>query len=217
MMSLLPDKQIGVYTAANGPVPLNGWPRIHAYIMDVIMGEEPWVTVEELCTAGLDQYETYIEEGEEESMIKEQQIKQIMLNQKRTSMRTVLESERIGTYGNFAYGNITIFVNEETGRYNMLYGEKAYFDLAPIIGSGLYQATGWGALWQSTYLVTFDEDYVTVTFDFIQPPVFIRGLKQADAPPPPELCPEIEQPEAGKASSQLVSLYAMIITVVLTI
>ena len=112
-----------------------------------------------------------------------------------------------GTFGNFAYGNVTVAVNDtagEDGRLEMRLGPMGLWDLHanPAGGEHAFFADGIGDIWPMDFRAEFDSkdpvecpeciDVLRVYFDS-DPTVFERDLKMEDAlAPPPVGCDEVD-------------------------
>ena len=100
--------------------------------------------------------------------------------------------EFVGRYHHFAYGNLSITLDEEQDELNMAYGPEATFTLARVTDL-VFSASGEEPFWHLGYTVTFFSDgdiidRVSLSFDAAAPPTFVRDQTDAEAPPPPELC-----------------------------
>ncbi len=98
----------------------------------------------------------------------------------------------VGRYHDFAYGNLTVAINEEDDSLVMSYGPSLVLNLSPVTES-IFQAAGVEPFWHLSYTVTFLSngelfDRVTVTFESAAPPTFYRDQTDAEAPSPPDLC-----------------------------
>ena len=169
--------------AVNGPYFGNDY--IHMFIMDLLLQETPWVDLPLVCPSERNSVKTN---------------KQSNLAKNKISNRSKKDtSALVGTYGNFAYGNLTVFFNDTTEMLNMRYGERVMFEMTET-STDIYQAQGMEPLWQNTYTMTFvvggeDVDKVTVDFETRMPPTFERDLNQGEAPPPQTL---FDKSSAGK-------------------
>ena len=112
-----------------------------------------------------------------------------------------------GTFGNFAYGNVTVAVNDtagEDGRLEMRLGPMGLWDLHanPSGGEHAFFADGIEDIWPMDFRADFWSkdpegcpeciDILRIYFDS-DPTVFERDLKMEDAPAPPPIgCDEVD-------------------------
>ena len=104
-----------------------------------------------------------------------------------------------GTFGNFAYGNVTVAAVNDTvgdGRLHMHLGPMGLWDLHanPSGGEHAFFADGIGDIWPMDFRADFGSkdpgecpdciDILRIYFDS-DPTVFERDLKMEDAPAPP--------------------------------
>ena len=97
-----------------------------------------------------------------------------------------------GRYGNYGYGNVTVWLDSSTEDLYMEYG-PIHWRLSPTENQGLYYGEGQDDFWYWSIDALFQRDNddvvnVTVSLDDTFPPVFERDLDFNNLPPPPELC-----------------------------
>ena len=106
--------------------------------------------------------------------------------------------EYTGTFGNYAYGNMTFYIDRESKNLFMRYGisEVAYvWDLGDSAIGDMFSAQGMDIFWYDTKTAIFNRDdddeiaSVLVTLDPLAPPTFVSDIDWNDPPPPPEMCP----------------------------
>ena len=134
-----------------------------------------------------------------------------------------------GTYGNFAYGNITVTVNDTLGLLQMRLGHIGVWNLHPWGGEHAFVADGIDDIWPMDVRAVFestDPDGCTECIDILNvhnfdnfPHAFERDLKMSDAPPPPSTrCDEVSGGYGGDTSgwsptlpSVVYSIYGLIV------
>ena len=97
-----------------------------------------------------------------------------------------------GEYGNFIHGNLTVAVSEECeGCLFMQYGSLGQYTLQPTNATDVFLGVNNYYLINVTPVVFSGSDengnaeFVSpILFEITDPPLFTRGLKMADAPPP---------------------------------
>ena len=135
-MFILPGQDIGVFLAQNGPAPNRGRDFITFFIVDLSLGDTPWVDLELACPSSSDAME----------------IKQHPKLSK--SRLNVNDFDIEGTYGNFAYGNLTVYLEDDV--YYMRYGKDALFIMEDD-GDNVYTTRGADVLWRDSYRLRFSE------------------------------------------------------------
>ena len=135
-----------------------------------------------------------------------------------------------GTFGNFAYGNVSVALNDTVDRLEMRLGPMGLWDLYPNPDGGdhAFFADGIGDIWPMDFRAEFaskdpgncPECIDTLRFYFdSDPTVFERDLKMEDAPlPPPVGCDEVDGGDGGDTSgfssvlpNAVYSLYGFVI------
>ncbi len=181
LLTLVPDLGIGIYTSITGPDDGYVGRRLtHMYIMDLLMGESPWLNLTTACTfpepwAPVHKRKPYtFPQGDPN--------------------KVPLEFERyVGTFGNFGYGNLSIVLNETSGLLELHYGELGLWDLV-VIDDLTFAGKGKGYTWaRDIKSILFESlsysnqlNKVTISFESKDPPVFQRDLKMSEAPLPPD-------------------------------
>ena len=109
-----------------------------------------------------------------------------------------------GMFGNFAYGNVTVSLNDTVDRLEMRLGPMGLWNLHPNPDGGdhAFFADGIGDIWPMDFRADFASKDTTncpdcidrLRFYFVSDPtVFERDLKMDDAPPPPPVgCDEVD-------------------------
>ena len=103
--------------------------------------------------------------------------------------------EYVGTYGNFLYGNITVYLDNSKSTLKMSQGEFGHFDLVPGEGSGTFTLVGnkspadaldiWGTVsFRSSGNDSRIDLLVWPLMEKSNYPQFTRDLKMSDAGPP---------------------------------
>ena len=199
LVTLVPDMGIGVYISFNIP---RGIERrlIHAYAMDIVLGETPWLNVELACNIsnGLQSMADY---APLDMSTPDDDILPGLLTVPSVDHRDATPkranrplTEYVGTYGNFGYGNVTISLNSggaeqilelsygKIGRFNLIASGET--DEFLSVGVGLSSIFNLGVMkFHSSDNQTIDE--LRTVFERLDPPTFKRDLKMSDAPPPP--------------------------------
>lgn len=189
-VSLMPDMDIGIYSTMNYRDVRGERQWLHAYVMDVLMGEDAWFNATDVCpglpipnndvTGDVPSFRT----AGNRRLLREESAQRPLGNY-------------VGVYGNFAYGNISIYQEDEDEVLHMQYGNNGYYDLVPTESEDVFGTVGNRS--PADYLdigqVFFDSsdeggggdivDLLTIpSFSLLDPQVFIRDLQFADAPPP---------------------------------
>ena len=212
LLTLLPDMNIGIYSSMTGPDDDTlGRRTSHMYMMDLLLGEEPWLNLTTACTFPQPWYGGYktskgaktapsVNSDEEDiansgGQTKRRRRRRTLSNRAKTRINgikvTPMElSSYEGTYGNFGYGNITVVVNDND-TLELHYGELGLWTLEHVEGDAFY-GHGQGRIWS----LNIDDvqfrrsgdtiNEVELSLESRDPPVFVRGLDMADAPPPPD-------------------------------
>ena len=210
LITVLPDAYHGVYCTVTGPDSDAIREMIHMYILDLLLGEEPFLDVERACEASKSSTvkETVANPGHHHPTRQNMQDKMDSITKlkfdhpkgkhitKRDADNIILHSrpleEYVGLYGNFAYSNASIYLDETSGLLHLNYG-KATYELTEKSNQDEFAGQGLDIFWYWSINVDFIRDAGDITafnvnFDANIPPTFTRGLDMADAPPPPELC-----------------------------
>ena len=198
LLTLLPDMNIGLFSSVNGAdLTSNGRRLFHSYIMDVLLGLEPWLNTSTVCTFP----EPWVSVTEDF----EQMISALLANgldmlslvpvppASKTGYAAEF-SQYIGVYENFFYGNIDIYINNTNNQLMLRYGTADPYTLT-LVGDNVFFGVASDSLWpeniQEVSFVKSDAslhafDQTTVTFPRSAPALFVRGRKMSDAPPPPD-------------------------------
>lgn len=107
---------------------------IHMYIMDLLLGDEPWLNSSDICDRIQNKasYDLDISEEEEHCQVCRYQagaldaVKQEMRMRNMASQtddrRMHAEEDFVGAYGHYAYGNVTIGMDDITRQLYLVYG-----------------------------------------------------------------------------------------------
>lgn len=182
LLTLLPDMGIGVYVTLNRG-DRNVRDLIHMYVLDLLLGVEPWLDIETACSL-----------GQTIDMTKDSDIQEEINTDREEEAGVGLHNDQdyVGVYGNYAYGNTTVFINQTSDMLSLSYG-AAEWQLTET-STNTFGAQGLEPFWYWFMTVTFlrdgdDVTEVTLPFQSGAHPTFVRGLDMSTAPPPPELCP----------------------------
>ncbi|KAK2155188.1 hypothetical protein LSH36_246g00016 [Paralvinella palmiformis] len=118
-----------------------------------------------------------------------------------------------GTYGNFAFGNITFYANRSHNLI-MTYGDLGVWDIRPKIGLHRFDAVGTGHVWNWDFSsLNFQRSHDGATGPLNQvvvfgmepssPPVFRRNQKMFNIPPAPrDACAAVSYGAEVKVTSK---------------
>lgn len=190
-LTLLPDVNIGTYSAMNY-ADRDGLERgmMHGFIADVLMGLDTWFNASQLCQLPLPPVFT-----SDHTLATQTRPGVDTFDRPQIGSQPRLPLEAyVGIYGNFGYGNVSIYLEDDDTPLQMQYGNHGYFDLSPIEGTDSFTATGNRS---PAYLIHIgdvhfsssnNDDVIdrltTPGFEPMDPPEFIRDLQYEDAPPP---------------------------------
>ncbi len=197
-LSFLPDVNIGVFLSFNTGEDVLSCFIIAMYIKDILLEEEPWLNLTTACTipkpwlTDTEAYQEHIghQMDTESHTISNKLRKHIQPNKFHTHHPK--QSQYVGTYANFIFGNITLYENEQTTLV-MKYGQLGLWELEYLAIEGKFFAHRRGDMWPvNIELIQFRSsvpgsdviDEVELSLD-TDPSVFVRNLKMADAYPPP--------------------------------
>ena len=176
------------------------------------MDEEPWLNLTTACTF-----------PEPTTMRKPA----VDLRDREHHVSAVALSEYAGTYGNYAYGNVTVSVDEDAEMLELRYGILGHWVLYAEEEPHHFVGEGQNDAWSiGLYDVKFSgieeglARFVELTsLDNRAPPIFERGLMESDAPPPPELeCPHYSHGNsAHRHCTRLGLVYSVILGLVLAL
>ena len=185
-LAILPDRNIGVYVAVNQN---DVWDRrlIALHVLDILTGDSPWLNVSYACndfpsSQNLEMFDI------QQHLIKPTS-KEIP---KQVAPMSRPDSDYIGIYGNFGYGNVTVVSGGQYSNITLFFGRTGVFELLPIegdtfamlsVGEAWYLNLGFCTFSSSTEGLPCDE-LVIPYLEITTPPVFRRSLKMSDAPPP---------------------------------
>ena len=220
LVSYFPDMDFGVFFSTNYGNHSYERQFVNQFVADIMLGEEPWNTAEEACEIieellssplrneeGLpcpcetdvdailqwrrDANADELPEVIQESCLQEFAAR-IVVSKRDNTFRQLEDYE--GEYGNFGYGNVTVFLNETTELLDVIYGVIGRFDLYPTVNENVFIGNGKDLnVIRYGYIFVFEEsapgsglvDLLTIpSFESSMPPTFVRGLEMDDAPPP---------------------------------
>ena len=192
---MLPDKDLGVFIATNGfDYTKDGRILLSVFIMDLILGEKPWLNTTTVCT--------FPEPWHPNPWFPSQK-KGATPNEKKvfstpdppTSIPYPTDlTPYVGVYGDFFYGNMTVY-STDSQTLMLSYGTLDPWRLVPTEGENAFIGYASPATWpQHLDFVKFKFskeglpkfDLCEAAFDPIVATTFQRDLKMADAPPPPD-------------------------------
>ena len=162
--------------------------------MDLLLGYTPWVNGTDFCNLkrqGLLDDQIAQKRPEEKEYVK----KEGTTFKHGTGQNTPKQLTRFeGRYGNYAYGNLTVYINQTSSNLMLRYGAALWemIETSP----GEFTGPGLDPFWYWTLDVVFEDGDpspgVTVLFE-AQPsiPFFERDLDvDNNLPPPPSTCPQ---------------------------
>jgi len=185
---LYPDLDLGIAFTFSGHLafPIE---YVAAAITDIVLGEEAWITSSSLCSGTLSNLESS-SVFEDVFDVKPNKVNFESI-EKGTPGR-LLESYS-GTYGNFGYGNVTVFYIAASDSLLMSAGTQGLYQLQPLGGDlflpmGLNFVSTATPIGPSRFSTSAGND-ITDTFVLGSPhrPVFVRDRMLEDAPSPPNV------------------------------
>ena len=198
LVTLLPDMNIGLFSALNGAdITSRGRRMFHSFVMDLLLGMEPWLNTTTACTFP----EPWVTESDEIlAAILKEGIDMLSITPEPPVGNYLNNPDDLspytGVYGNFYYGHLNIYVDNDIseGQLMLRYGYADPYRLGRIVGDfymGIASDRMWPAHIQEVSFAKSSEtkeefDLLTVVFPRSGPAVFVRGLKMSDAPPPPD-------------------------------
>lgn len=142
---------------------------LHLYILDHVMGESPWITPEDAC--GFEQPAWTNNNG---------------MSRDRSHKAARPLEEYVGVFGNYPYGEINVYTDSHGNETHLMlgYGKLGKFRLLPTSRADEFEGEGQGHNWmQHLSIASFSSsleggviDRVLVSFDYRDPPVFLRGM-----------------------------------------
>ena len=191
-MNLLPDMGIAIYTNVIGEdADYKGRRAIQMMVLDHMLDEEPWMNASTACS--------FPEPWSPGRLSRFATLHKNNANIKTKALSADEQSQYEGVYGNFAYGNISVVLNN-TDLY-LIYGNKTtIWLLEPLEEEHMFFAKGVRLIWSlDMRVVEFFYNSNTQTIDKIRiadfeqssPPEFQRDLLISSAPevPYPDPCP----------------------------
>ena len=189
-LNILPDQKIGIFTSINTGYVLSFIHAfIHLYSYDLLLGKKPFFNLTDLCPGGkfgnLDHksWPTFKHDLEISNQIK---VNKVPFPSVRNTERT------IGSYQNFAYGNVTVYRNTTDQEIYMSYGPFVYWRLERTGEDLTFTGHATLPLWSLTVeLVEFKDcedkpcERVTTSFESDDLPTFYRNPGPEPNPEPP--------------------------------
>ncbi len=199
-ISFLPSANIGLFlsttTGQHNVAPF----IIAMYIKDILLEEEPWLNLTTACTFPKPWVTDAMSHHEELILDRLDKLWHPMdktlpkhVQPNKFHRHNPKQTQYVGTYGNFIYGNITLYENEQD-TLMLKYGQLGLWELEYLGIEGKFFAHGHGDMWPvNIELIQFWSsvpgsdviDVVELLID-MDPPVFVRDLQMADAYPPPD-------------------------------
>ena len=208
---------MGVFTGMNG-MDTVGMDLIHQYTYDTLMGLEPWVDVEKACEIAHSSEANKVKSREsrsikvkshekhknkhhdtedkatKEEMFENNDNKENVEVPMKAIKDTKMFDDYIGRYGHYAYGNVTVYVDEDTDALHMTYGPLVYVLTADDQIEDVFHGKGLDIFWFWDDTLTFMREdgvvnVVEITFSTRVLPLFYKDLDFNNPPPPPEICP----------------------------
>ncbi|CAD5112018.1 DgyrCDS1268 [Dimorphilus gyrociliatus] len=187
-VELVPKLKNGVFVSsnANGDT---GALHVQAttFINDLLATGAPWLNLSIAC------------ESSKSTDNSQKNIRDTLLEDNRQHFSTkrsrfVKQDNQIytGQYGNFAYGNITIY--EENQDLFLSYGPILKYKLEPFPFEHIFFCQGQGIYWNANTVAEFRnirDNKATEVLTLLEPnspPVFVRDRLMSEAPAPPEPC-----------------------------
>jgi hypothetical protein len=184
---IMPDLDVGVFHTFNLQTAKQQREMVSAYVVDVLLGEEPFFTAQDVCAV------RRTADEENNDPLRSASAHVVTMADVVRGKPVAKTEDYVGLYGNFYYGNVTI-TTEEVGEevlLRLLYGEGDY--LLVEEESEEFLLVGNNALSSRVSIgrsVVFSRDEfetvesVTIAgMESLDPPVFIKGLDMSDAPP----------------------------------
>ena len=192
LLNILRDKNIGIFTSVSIGSRNRFRAYVNIYIHDLLLGKEPFLNTTNACPGGIYGDMEYGEDQGEEEEETEFTYKDIQKRSKTPSLYP--EENTIGTYHNFAYGDVIMYRNTTDQELYMSYGPVTRYELLRIGEDLTFTGLATLPLWSLRVgLIEFKEcdgepcREVTVNFEPEAPPVFYRNPGPEPAPVPP--CP----------------------------
>ena len=166
------------------------WDRrlIVMHILDVLTREERWINSTYICEQ-FQSYDITEEEGTVQSSVYTNPTD--VQNYKQKGPMNSQNEAYVGDYGHFGYGNVTVRQEEETGNLTLRLGRTGVYELLPLEGDTFLMNSVGESWYINPGLVEFSRsqgqpiDQLVIPFvERLNPPVFRRGLRMSDAPPP---------------------------------
>ncbi len=198
----LPDVDIGVYI---GTTPRDEFltTLTAMFIMDVMLGEEPWLNLTTACTfpaPWYDKYNNNINTSPRPDVTMKPKSNNTSTGsdgtmKPKSTIPNKLQSNiehYIGEFGNFAYGNLSVYESEQC-MLMLAYGHGIW--CLEYIGLNTFTGHGVDTFWpmaipEVVFKISANDDNildkVLLNFDYGDRPLFVRDLTMDDAYPPPD-------------------------------
>ncbi len=187
---ILPDVDVGVYITTT---PGNDFLTILTamFIMDVMLGEEPWLDLTTACTFPAPWVQLHAQHNN--NNINTSTGPDVTMKPKSTTPNQLQFNieQYVGKFGNFAYGNLSLYESEQC-MLMLAYGHVVW--CLEYIGLNTFTGHGVDTFWpiaipevvfkSSVNDKTFDK--VMLNFYYGDKPLFVRDLKIDNAYPPPD-------------------------------
>ena len=189
-LHLLPAHNLGVFVSTTGPNVLQRH-LLTVFILDLLLGEEPWVGPENVCPAnstGFSQGDvcSYLHPSSPShdvlTCLPHGMRNKVQLTQKAypagKPSKATLRQTYEGTFSHIAYGNLTLFLNETSQEMNMAFGPVGRWQLE-FLNELTAIARGYDVHWYWVHVLVFEiqDDVVTqveTNFEPEAPPIFFR-------------------------------------------
>ena len=159
------------------------------YILDTLLGETPWLNTSWACEntddSGISSYASSLGFPVKGNEIPPERPSPVPMS------RDILDY--VGSYGHFGYGNISVVINTTTGNLHMTIGRLGFYELIHA-GNDTFDMKVLGKTWYYPfYFCEFGSSGGEASpinileiplMELRGAPVFRKGLKMSDAPPP---------------------------------
>ncbi|KAL8613888.1 hypothetical protein ACOMHN_032878 [Nucella lapillus] len=153
LTTLLPSRQVGVFTALTGQVGAKAYAAkvlINTYMLDLLLQGPTWPQVSQVCEVMTNMAQ---ETEDADSTATSHYPRPGYANNEDELVRPMEEYE--GTYRNYAFGDVIVRRND-SGRLRLQYGEFGHYILHPSVQNDTFimQAVQ-GPLWYSTHVEAY--------------------------------------------------------------
>lgn len=187
--TLYPDRNLGIFTAYNTNINSQQRNFIHAYIRDVVVGDQTWFESADICAAANSSKLLLNVPDQPSETDVNFNLKQMDAPQQQNIYReseSRQETDYDGNYGHFFFGNVTI---KSAGNLTLNYGRNGNF-LMNNLEPDTYELLGmppYGDLYFGLAMFARSNDTNTVTSVLIpalSEQEFVKDLKLHQTPPP---------------------------------